>query len=69
MLILSQMEIRWIAYSRDTQDLVFVLAENHREAIVKAMDQGIKPSRSSDVRPHDKDANLMSTSEFDNFMS
>jgi hypothetical protein len=63
------MQIRWIAYSRDKQDLVFVHAEDHREAIVKAMDRGIRPSRSSDVRPHDEDAELMGTSEFDEFMS
>lgn len=63
------MQIRWMAYSRDKQDLIFVHAEDQKEAIVKAMDRGIKPTRSSDVRPHDKDAELMGTKEFDDFMS
>jgi hypothetical protein len=63
------MQIRWMAYSRDKQDLVFVHAESHREAIVKAMDRGIRPARSSDVRPHDMDAELMGNEEFEEFMN
>lgn len=63
------MELEWTAYSKDKQDLVFVYAESQKEAIVKAMERGIKPSQSSDVRPRMGDTELMSTEEFKEFMS
>jgi hypothetical protein len=63
------MQIRWMAYSKNKQDLVFVHAESQREAIVKAMDRGIKPARSSDVRPDNDDAELMGNGEFEEFMN
>ena len=55
-------------YDHDREDFDYVKAETQKEAIVKAMDNGYKPSRSSDARPRTGDATLMERDEFEEFM-
>lgn len=58
----------WTVYDHDRENFTYVRADTQKEAIVKAMDKGFKPSRSSDARPRTGDATLMERNEFEEFM-
>lgn len=59
----------WTAYDSKTQELSFVRAENHKEAIRKAVNnKDIVPRDVNAVRPRTGDRELMSKKEFQEFM-
>lgn len=58
----------WTVYDHDRDNFTFVRAHTQKEAIVKAMDKGFKPSSTDDARPRTGDTTLMSSEEFEEFM-
>jgi len=61
--------MKWTAFQRQKNELKFVEAQTHREAIKKAVQKyGIVPETVNDVRPRTGDAELMTQSEFKQFM-
>jgi hypothetical protein len=60
---------QWTVSDPDKDDFALVKAETQREAIIEAVDRGIRPSRSSDARPRTGYCLLMSRSEFNNLMA
>lgn len=59
----------WTAYDAKTQELSFVRADTHKEAIRKAVNnKDIVPRDVNAVRPRTGDRELMSKKEFQNFI-
>lgn len=63
------MSQEWTAYDAETQRLKFVRADNHKEAIQKAVNnKDVIPRDVNAVRPRTGDAELMSKKEFEEYM-
>jgi hypothetical protein len=58
----------WIVSDPDQSDFAFVRAETQKEAIRKALAQGIRPARSSQARPRTGHCTLMDRNEFNQFL-
>lgn len=58
----------WTVYDEEKQDFFLPTADNWKEAIVKAMDHGIKPRHVLHVRPRTGDANEIPLKKFNEFV-
>jgi hypothetical protein len=58
----------WIVSDPDKNDFALVRAETQREAIIEAVDRGIRPARSSHARPRTGYCLLMSRSDFNDLI-
>lgn len=58
----------WIVYSRERENFALLKASSQKEAIIHALERGVRPKRSSDARPRTGDTRLMTRSEFKAFM-
>lgn len=58
----------WLLFDSKTKEMRFHRCRTQKEAIIEALEKGIVPRKTDDVRPRTGDATLMSTEEFEEFM-
>jgi len=67
--VTDRVKPEWTCYDPKTDEMLFVVAEDQRSAIKKALQKGITPQDVHDVRPRLGDTEIMTREEFKAFMS